>query len=144
MDYFFYGTLMDADVLARVAGRRVAASNVEPAVVSGYRRVYVAGAPYPMLVPAPEGRVEGRLVSGLGGLETRRVAWFEGAEYELRPVRVRAARRGELEALAFMAGPGLGPSAEDWDLAAWRRRHKRAYLMRVAGWMAPYAKAVRV
>ncbi len=65
MDYFFYGTLMDPDVVARVAGGHRGPTPLEPADAEGFARVYVAGVSYPMLVPRPGGRVEGRLARGV-------------------------------------------------------------------------------
>ncbi len=136
MEYFFYGTLMDGDVLARVVGQPVPPARMDAAVVEGYRRLYVAGAWYPMLVPEPGGRVEGRLVSGIDAAAAARIANFESDAYELEALPVRAARRGPVRALAFMARPGVAASPEEWDLASWRRRHKRTYLRLVGVWMA--------
>ncbi len=136
MDYFFYGTLMDGDVLARVVGRRVPPAHMEAAVIEGYRRLYVAGAWYPMLVPEPCGRVGGRLVSGIDAAQAARIARFESDAYELEALPVQAARRGAVRALTFMARPGVAASAEDWDLPSWRRRHKPAYLRLAGVWMA--------
>ncbi|MBI4182847.1 MAG: gamma-glutamylcyclotransferase [Proteobacteria bacterium] len=53
--FFFYGTLADADVLARVAGERPARAGLKPGVLDGYRRVAVARRDYPTLVPAAGG-----------------------------------------------------------------------------------------
>ncbi len=136
VEYFFYGTLMDGDVLARVVGQPVPPARMEAAVVEGYRRLYVTGAWYPMLVPAPGGRVEGRLVSGIDAAQAARIAHFESDAYELEALPVRAARRGPVRALTFMARPGVAASPEEWDLASWRRRHKRTYLRLVGVWMA--------
>ncbi len=136
VEYFFYGTLMDGNVLARVVGQPVPPARMEAAVVEGYRRLYVTGAWYPMLVPAPGGRVEGRLVSGIDAAQAARIAHFESDAYELEALPVRAARRGPVRALTFMARPGVAASPEEWDLASWRRRHKRTYLRLVGVWMA--------
>ena len=136
MEYFFYGTLMDKDVLARVVGEPVPPARMEAAVVEGYRRLYVAGAWYPMLVPAPGGRVEGRLVCAIDARAAARIAQFESDAYELEALVVRAARRRAVRALTFMARPGVAAAPEEWDLASWRRRHKRAYLRLVGVWMA--------
>ena len=136
MEYFFYGTLMDGDVLARVVGEPVPPARMEAAVVEGYRRLYVASAWYPLLVPAPGGRVEGRLVSGIDARAAARIAQFESGAYALEALEVRAARRGAVRALTFMARPGVAASPEEWDLASWRRRHKRTYLRLVGVWMA--------
>ena len=126
---------MDGDVLARVVGQPVPPARMEAAVVEGYRRLYVADAWYPMLVPAPGGRVEGRLVSAIDARAAARIADFENDAYELEALPVRAARRGAVGALAFMARPGVAASPEEWDLASWRRRHKRTYLRLVGVWM---------
>ena len=136
VEYFFYGTLMDGDGLARVVGQPVPPAPMEAGIVEGYRRLYVAGAWYPQLVPAPGGRVEGRLVSGVDARAAARIAHFESDAYELEALPVRAARRGAVRALAFMARPGVAASSEDWDLPSWRRRHKRTYLRLVGDWMA--------
>ncbi len=127
---------MDGDVLARVLGRRLPPAHMEAAVIEGYRRLYVAGAWYPMLVPEPGGRVEGRLVSGLDAAQAARIARFESDAYDLEALPVRAARRGPVRALTFMARPGVAASDEEWDLASWRRRHKPTYMRLVGGWMA--------
>ena len=89
-----------------------------------------------MLVPVPGGRVEGRLVSGIDAAQAARIANFESDGYELEALPVRGARRGPVRALAFMARPGVAASPEEWDLASWRRRHKRTYLRLVGVWMA--------
>lgn len=49
MDYFFYGTLMDPDVVARIAGGHRGPPPLEPAYAEGFARVYVAGVSYPIL-----------------------------------------------------------------------------------------------
>jgi len=138
MDFFFYGTLMDANVLAAVVGRRISPTRMEAAVIEGYRRVYVAGAWYPMLVPAAGKRVEGCLVFGLGGDAAARIVRFEGRDYDRRAVTVSGARRGSTRALAFLARPGVRPSLREWDPASWRRHHKGAYLRLTQSWLAEW------
>ncbi len=134
MEYFFYGTRMDGDVLARVVGQPVPPpARMAAAVVEGYRRLYVACAWSHLLVPASGGWVEGRLVSGFDARAAARIAHFESDAYELEALPVRAAGRGAVRALTFMARPGVAASPEEWDLASWRRRHKRTYLRLVGG-----------
>jgi hypothetical protein len=58
--FFFYGTLIDADVRRLVLGR-LAPDEVEPATLSGWRRVKLAGVTYPGIVPDAKGWVEGVL-----------------------------------------------------------------------------------
>ena len=130
MDYFFYGTLMDADLRARVAGGPGALAG-EPARVEGYARVNVAGTSYPMLVPRPGGRVEGCLVRRVDGRQSARLARFEGAGYELRVLAVQTAG-GPALARTFMARPGVRASTRPWELDSWRRRFKPLYLKQAA------------
>lgn len=134
MDYFFYGTLMDEDVLARVAKRRFAPGESEAAWLDGFRCRFVEGAWYPMLVADADGRVRGRLVRDIAPAEAERIHYFEGDEYEPQTLPVTT-RRGTVTATTFMAKPTLKASEEPWDLTRWRRRHKRIYLMRLARWL---------
>ena len=52
MAYFFFGTLMDREVLATVLDRAVAGDELRRAWLHGYRRVRAANVSYPILVPA--------------------------------------------------------------------------------------------
>jgi hypothetical protein len=131
MVFFFYGTLLDDDVFALVTGRSVATRDRCRAVADGYRRVFREGASYPILIAAAGGRVDGALVSGVGLRETERLKTFEGDEYDLIPISVHAHNRGQVRAHAFMAKTWVPGSAEAWNLAAWRRRHKQRYLARL-------------
>ena len=122
---FVYGSLVDPAVLARVCGGRVGAFPSEPAVLDGHRRVFVAGAWYPTLVPRAGGRVEGLLLDGLGRDSLRRLGDYEGPEYEIRAVTVTGERRGPVTARCFLTRPGVRVSDRDWtqdDWAAARRR----------------------
>ena len=129
--YFFYGTLMDRDVLAAVIGREVRAVDRQNAVLERYRRVYRSGGWYPILLPMPGSFVDGVLVRGVRATEADRLVVFEGDEYQLSELQVRTARSGLAQARVFMAKPDVSASAEIWTIDAWRRRHKREYLRRV-------------
>jgi gamma-glutamylcyclotransferase (GGCT)/AIG2-like uncharacterized protein YtfP len=131
--FFFYGTLMDGDVLAAVIGRPVHATHRQDAVLDHYRRVYSSGAWYPILVPMLGSSVDGVLVRGLNASEADRLATFEGDEYQLRELLVRVARSGCVQARVFMANPDVPASSETWTVEVWRRRHRREYLRRVRG-----------
>lgn len=142
MLYFFYGTLMDTAVLDTVVGRRLPARCRRGATIAGYRRVYRAGAWYPILQPAPESRVDGVVVSGLGAADASRLAAFEGEEYELAEVPVALIGGGTTPAKVFLPAPGVPGSSHEWTFEDWRRKHRREYLRRTrtssprgAGWM---------
>lgn len=128
MDYFFYGTLMDADVLACVLGRPVVPGRVERAVLDGYERLYLADSCYPSVVPQARASVEGCLVGGLDAPAAARIADFEGDLYAPRVLSVTAPRRGVVAANTFVAGAGVALSSEKWELVPWRRRYRDVYL----------------
>ncbi|MEQ8194152.1 MAG: gamma-glutamylcyclotransferase family protein [Rhodospirillales bacterium] len=133
MEFFFYGTLMDDDVLSRVIGRRLPPDLIEEATLRGYQRVYVAKAFYPVLVPDPEGTLDGLVVGGLAPVEVERIFAFEDDGYTAQALSVTGARRGETLAVGFMPGDGMKMTPRIWRYEDWRRRHKRLYMQRIWG-----------
>ncbi len=131
MDLFVYGTLMDDDVLGRVVGRPVPASRIGVAFVDGFRRVYVKGSYFPILIEADGATVEGRLITGLGAQAVQRLTRFEGRQFQLKRLTVRLAHGRTADAECFLPVAGVDHTDDDWDLDTWRRRHKRAYLGRL-------------
>ncbi|BFZ54575.1 hypothetical protein PYCC9005_001612 [Savitreella phatthalungensis] len=87
---FFYGTLMHAKVLARVAGADEKRVYI-PAVLEGHRRHRVRGMDYPAVVPdtTSGASVRGMLVENLDTRAIERLDAFEGDEYVRRQVTVR-------------------------------------------------------
>lgn len=128
---FFYGTLMDRDVLRAVAGTRVCGLTRRPAVVEGYRRPTRAGAVYPILQAYPGARVRGVVVAGLRAHDVARLNAFEGHEYGLAPVTVTV-QDDTITALAYIPRPWVHAASTQWSFEAWRRRHKAQYLQRIA------------
>jgi Gamma-glutamyl cyclotransferase, AIG2-like len=127
MRFFFYGTLMDADVRRAVLGVRAVAP-AEPAILEGWRRVKMAGVSYPVIVRARGQKVEGVLMHGVDGRGREMLQTYEGDEYAMIGVEVAAGDK-RLEAKVFVPRPGLtvrvrGP----WTLEAWQRRFKRRFL----------------
>jgi hypothetical protein len=132
--FFFYGTLMDADLRRAVVGRAVPDDQVVPATLGGYRRVRVAGQWFPMLLPGLAGdAVDGVLASGFSRAEIARLVAYEGPHYALEPVRVRLAAGGAATGLVFLPRPGaLRPGSVPWELDAWRRTEKPRVLRGLA------------
>ncbi len=131
MRFFFYGSLMDADVRRLVLGR-AAPDTIEPATVRGWRRVKLVGVTYPGLVRDAKGTVEGMLVRGLGAAARRRLVRYEGDEYDMMEVDAATAAGGSRRARMFVAGEALKPATGRWDLALWQRRHKKRFLASLA------------
>lgn len=133
--FFFYGTLLDADLRRHVIGRDLAATELVAASVSGFRRVRVEGQGYPMLVAgAATDRVDGVIASGLDAREIAALVAYEGVGYGLQPIATRLADGTSCEAQIFrpISGGGHKPSDEAWDLARWQREHKAGVLSRPA------------
>lgn len=124
--FFFYGTLMDPDVLAAVIGRRVLPARVRPATLAGFRRVGLKGTPYPVIVPgAAADVVAGVLVTGLAAADVRNLKRFEGAAYGIETVSVSLDGGGPVSASVFVPVKGVAATDTEWDFETWRRRHKR-------------------
>jgi hypothetical protein len=98
---FIYGTLLDARVFARLAGR-APLRRAMPARARGFTRVILRGTPYPTLRRADATAVDGLLLPRLGNDARRRLAAYEGASYRLAPIRV-VTRRGPRFARAWLA-----------------------------------------
>lgn len=140
--HFFFGTLMDRELLARVAGEPVAPDQIVPAEISGFRRTGVTGRSYPILVECPGGRVAGVLVFGLSTRAGKRLDAYEGVNYDLKPVTVRAGRWSVAARYYAFVGTksGLRSDGRLWRLERWQRRWKRR-AMRRAGRLGPAGHA---
>jgi hypothetical protein len=86
--FFFFGTLMDRDLLERVLGRRVPDGELTPARLSGYRRVRAVTADYPVLVPSPGAVVDGVLLRAASRRDETRMRHFEDEEHDVRVLPV--------------------------------------------------------
>jgi hypothetical protein len=133
---FFFGTLMDLDVLAYVLAHPVDVDDLVPARVAGFRRVGTRAGSYPVLVPEPGAELEGRLLRRASRRDIARVNHYESGEYraELHPV-VDGEGRGHA-AWLYLGLDHLGATGEPWDLAAWRDRHKAGFFAACDSWMA--------
>ena len=115
MRFFFYGSLMDPDVLASVIGHGVDPITLRPARIMGWRRVRVRNAWYPMLVRSSGAVVEGILAEGLSRADVMRLDAYEGGDYETRSLSVERADDGHERAQIFMTKSGVSASSETWD-----------------------------
>ena len=132
---FTYGSLMWADIMARVCGRDFAS---EPASLAGHARHPVRGQDYPGLRPAPAGVVHGRLYLDVTPAAWARLDAFEGLDYERVDVLVARADGSVLPAQVYrfrdaVAGrllPG------DWDVATFEREGRARFTARYVGFDA--------
>ncbi len=131
MRFFFYGTLVDADVRRAVLGSH-APRCVERAILHGWRRAAVPGKTYPVIVADPTAIAEGVLVRGLGAASRRRLDRYEDDDlYDLIAVQVVPdGRRRPVPALVFAAKTERrSRAAAAWSFEDWERRHKRRLLL---------------
>jgi hypothetical protein len=135
MAFFFFGTLMDRDVLEQVLARPVDDRELCVAHLPGYRRVRTARALYPMLVPDPDGVVEGVVLREVSMRDEVRIRHFEDGEYVDRCVSARLASGVTQPVRVFFAQAALGETDEPWDLARWAAEHKADFLIQCRVWM---------
>lgn len=128
MDFFFYGTLRDAEVRRRVLRRDLPPDALEEAVLPDFRAVFVAGATYPTVVSCPGGRTPGLLARGLGSADAGRLAAFEGLPYQVRALAVTGHRSGPVLARVFVIRGNTRATARPWTLAGWERRFRTHFL----------------
>ena len=131
MRFFFYGTLIDTEILAVVLRRRVDPTKRRKAVLRGYRRVYREGASYPVLVADPGSEVEGIVVSDLTARDVSLLTAYEGPEYEIGELPVRLWGHGLILARVFLPRAACEASRTPWTLEEWQSRHKWAFVGRL-------------
>jgi hypothetical protein len=131
MRFFFYGTLLDRDVASLVLGRRLAPQAYSPAALPGHARRRVKGASYPIVVRDPRSTVAGAVVGGLSGCDVARLAAYEGPRYRIVPIKVRIAGVMWVVSVFAPREQRFQPTTGTWELAAWQRRYKRAFLARI-------------
>lgn len=129
--FFFYGTLMDRDVLEAVLGRPVPVAAMRPAFLPGFRRRRRCGASYPVVLPEKSSTVEGIVMAGLGASDVAALVRYEGPAYRCARLDVRLADGRMVSATVFLPEAGCEATAEAWDLRTWRRRFARSYVRRV-------------
>ena len=131
MRFFFYGTLIDPDVMALVIGRRLPPSAFVPAILPGHARRRAKGATYPVVVRDVADRVQGVVVGGLTSRDVARLAAYEGQGYRIAQLKVRVG--GELSTVSVFEPivARLQPSTSPWDFALWKSRHKRPFVGRL-------------
>ncbi len=129
---FTYGSLMWADVMARVCGYT---PDSRPATLPGYTRHPVRGEDYPAIVPAGDGEVRGQLYAGIQASAWERLDLFEGNQYERQLVHVALPDGSRLDAWTYVFRPQyrslLLPG--HWDVEAFRREGKRRFEARYLG-----------
>ena len=121
--YFFYGSLMDVDLLEAVLGRKADHLSFLPGWLDGYAVERAAGYTFPTLVESRTGRVNGVLTRGLTPDDAERVAFFEDEDYEQIVLDISTAD-SDISARLYVASPRLKSSGESWSFDRWRKHDK--------------------
>jgi Gamma-glutamyl cyclotransferase, AIG2-like len=129
--FFFYGTLLDRDVMALVIGRRLPPSAFVPARLKGHARRRAKGVSYPILVRDPGGKVEGVVVGGLTRRDVERLSAYEGPRYRIAPLKVTVGGALKTVSVFEPKEQSFRPVAGVWDLALWQGRYKRPFVARI-------------
>lgn len=159
MRLFFFGSLLDPDLFRIVIGRPLASVPHASARLDGWTPRRVAEEDYPVLVEEPDAAAHGRIVAGLSWGEIDRCLFYEGDEYDLRPIAValdpaeaaRVAQAGapaetpapqpdRLHAHAYLSNGSLTDTEEVWRLDAWQAAHKAESLAIAEAWMALHGR----
>jgi hypothetical protein len=138
MRFFFFGSLMDADVRATVLGPRAARLRIAPARLPGYRRWSVAGGQYPMLLPDRHGEVQGVVVDGLDWSDAARLHFFEGSDYAAAVRAVTGSNETRFAAFVYLSSPKLQSGRRPWNFASWQQSNKQRFMRRARLRMARY------
>jgi hypothetical protein len=131
MRFFFYGTLLDPDVMALVIGRRLPPRGYVVATLPGYARRRAKGASYPIVLRDPHDEVRGAVVGGLSAEDIRRLAAYEGPRYRIASRKVRINQAFERVSVFEPVEERFEPVAGRWDLIVWQRRDKRRFVDRL-------------
>jgi hypothetical protein len=126
--YFFYGTLMDPEVVREVIGRPLSGCSPKKASLAGFKRVNVADATYPALTPDPESHVAGVLVSKITALEASRISRYEGSDYTMQVFDVTLGDGSTEEARVFLPTQTLMLMDTLWDFDLWQKQDKKRFL----------------
>jgi hypothetical protein len=125
--YFFFGTLMDRDVLELVLARPLDGDAFVRADLGGYRRVRVRKDTFPMLVEDPSASVPGIVFETRSAEEDARILFFEDFDYDLAPCRPMT-KAGPVDAMFCGTQPEVEASDDSWSLDAWAERYKPGFL----------------
>lgn len=118
---FLYGTLLDRELRAAVIG--TGPQEPVPATLRGFRRVRLAGTPYPTLRPTTGAAVNGLFLGGLTPASLDRLAVYEGQAYRLIRCTVSVSDR-RFAARVFTAAPSRA-TTEIWSFDAWAACQRR-------------------
>ena len=121
--FFFYGSLMDRELLEAVLGRDASDLKFTPGWLKGYVAEIAANYSFPTMVEHRSGRVDGLVVEHLTAADVERIAYFEDEEYTPTVADIATADT-EVSAHIYVATARLKSSGKTWSFDHWRRHDK--------------------
>ncbi|WP_053006130.1 gamma-glutamylcyclotransferase family protein [Kiloniella spongiae] len=136
---FFFGSLMDQDVLEIVLGRSIDIQHFKQGVLLGYQCEREAKESYPVLIPSPGKQADVLIAETLSSDDIDRILFYETGEYDF--VRFTLQKNGqEIAALGFATGEGIASSGQKWHLNIWQKKDKAVFLPLAKRFMEAYGK----
>ena len=138
VDFFFYGTLRDADVRDVVMGPGPVGA-LSDGELPGYRCAPAEGGRFPGVVRAQGAAAAGVLAAGVDLAVAAQLSFFEGEGYdygvERRPI---TGAQGARQAWVFLPTGQLRLGPGVWDIEIWRRRFKAEFVASATAAMRRY------
>jgi hypothetical protein len=122
--FFFYGSLMDRDLLEAVIGRETSNLAFQAGWLPGYAAETAAGYTFPALVEKKSARVDGVVIRGLTAPDVDRIAFFEDTTEYAPVVLDIATAHADVAAQVYVGTPNLKTTGECWSFEDWQRDHK--------------------
>ena len=127
VDFFFYGTLRDADVRDVVMGPCEGLTLTE-GHLPGYRCAPVDGGRFPGVARRQGAAAPGVLIRDASLAVAARLSFFEGDGHDYDVQRCRISTCGAQEAWVFLPTGRLELGPGTWDIEVWRRRYKAGFV----------------
>ena len=134
---FFFGSLMDQDVLEIVLGKKIDVQNLKQGVLLGYQCEKEVKESYPVLIPSPGKQATVLIAESLSTTDIDRILFYETGEYDLVRFNLLIDEK-EITALGFATGDDIASSGERWHLNVWQKKDKAAFLPLAERFMEAY------
>jgi hypothetical protein len=135
MRFFFYGTLMDNDVIEIVLGRALEAPCLQPARLDGFCARIAIDEAVPVLRAAPGSSVSGVVIENLTAADAENIRFFEASEYDSEPCEVVVDGVGVAIAYVHLNSQLRVNEKQSWDFLRWQAEEKPLFLTLARQWM---------